>query len=90
MTPEAPTASPAPLVPTTGRERVQQALQVTEWMLRIIDAPKDLRYWPRKDQKAWLEVVGRPRIKVVMDTLRQRQEETDAPHEAGLDEATGG
>ena len=62
------------MIPTTGRERVQQALQVTGWMLQAIDAPKDLRYWPRRDREAWIEVVGRPRIQAIMETLQNRPE----------------
>ena len=63
------------MIPTTGRERVQQALQVTGWVLQAIDAPKDLRYWPRRDREAWIEVVGRPRIQAIMQTLQNRPEE---------------
>ena len=62
------------MIPTTGRERVQQALQVTGWVLQAIDAPKDLRYWPRRDREAWIEVVGRPRIQAIMETLQNRPE----------------
>lgn len=57
------------------RQRVQHALHVTGWMLTAIDAPKDLRYWPRKDREAWIEVVGRPRIQAIMHTMQNRQEE---------------
>ena len=74
-------ATPAaePLVPTTGRERVRQALQVTEWMLQVIEAPKTLQRWPRKDREAWMAVVGRPRIRAVRRAL---QTPPEPPEEA--------
>jgi len=64
------------------REAVKQALQVTGWMLQAIEAPKDLQYWPRRDREAWMDVVGRPRLREVMSRLQDANLSTmSAPDE---------
>jgi hypothetical protein len=65
-------------IPTTGREKVRQALHVTGWMLKAIEAPKDLPYWPRRDRDAWFDVVGRPKLRAVMAGLQAQGEAKQA------------
>ena len=58
----APAAPATPAIPQTARERGENALRFAHYLLQQIDAPASLAFWPRRDQDAWMEVVGRPRI----------------------------
>lgn len=74
-------------IPQTKGDAVRHALQATGWVLQAIDAPKDLRYWPRRDRDAWIEVVGRPRIEAIMSALREGQREGADETEEAIDDA---
>jgi hypothetical protein len=62
-----------PTFPTTRRERVQEALHVTGWMLQAIGAPKGIEYWPRRDREAWFDVIGRPKLRQVLHSMLTEQ-----------------